>query len=160
VGDSIYYGLARTPRAYPRGVLYFVFRSRAPKAPEPDEIEITEGRAEVTFSMFGITHYMFLRQFVVLSNLYTEEHTREPIYTMAISMGLADAQRLWWPTIGEHAFGGGSRVSNIRDPLYRYMHRMIATSIAGRGKGTERVTAIDLFYLRCLLTHTPCHCDV
>jgi hypothetical protein len=38
--------------------------------------------------------------------------------------------------------------------LYRYMHRMIATSIAGRGKGTERATAIDLFFFWCLLSDT------
>jgi hypothetical protein len=137
----------------------FVFQPRAPDDPELDEDDIAEGRvpAEVTFRMFGVVHRMSLRRFAVISNLYTEEQTLEPIYTTAIFMHADDDLHVWWPAIGEFAFGAGSRTSHIRDPLYRYMHRMIATSITGRGKGTEKVSAIDLFYLRCLLTHTPCH---
>ncbi|KAK1429567.1 hypothetical protein QVD17_11780 [Tagetes erecta] len=33
------------------------------------------------------------------------------------------------------------------------MHRSIATSISGCGKGTNRVTTAYLLFLRCLLTH-------
>ncbi|GJX55907.1 hypothetical protein Tco_0285804 [Tanacetum coccineum] len=36
----------------------------------------------------------------------------------------------------------------IRDPVMRLCHRMIAYSIFGRGQTPEKVTGIDLFYLR------------
>ncbi|GKB32050.1 hypothetical protein Tco_0871451, partial [Tanacetum coccineum] len=36
----------------------------------------------------------------------------------------------------------------IRDPMLRLCHRLIACSIAGRSQAPEKVTMIDLFYLR------------
>ncbi|GJW81088.1 hypothetical protein Tco_0145063, partial [Tanacetum coccineum] len=36
----------------------------------------------------------------------------------------------------------------IRDPVLRLFHRMIAYSIAGRSQAPEKVTVMDLFYLR------------
>ncbi|GJT48702.1 hypothetical protein Tco_0974859 [Tanacetum coccineum] len=36
----------------------------------------------------------------------------------------------------------------IRDPILRLCHRLIACSIAGRSQAPEKVTVIDLFYLR------------
>ncbi|GJW21375.1 hypothetical protein Tco_0031997 [Tanacetum coccineum] len=38
----------------------------------------------------------------------------------------------------------------IRDPVRRLCHRMIAYSIFGRGQAPEKVTDIDLFYLRSM----------
>ncbi|GJQ99428.1 hypothetical protein Tco_0522413 [Tanacetum coccineum] len=38
----------------------------------------------------------------------------------------------------------------IRDPVRRLCHRMIAYSISGRGQAPEKVTGIDLFYLRSM----------
>ncbi|GJW71185.1 hypothetical protein Tco_0128102 [Tanacetum coccineum] len=38
----------------------------------------------------------------------------------------------------------------IRDPVLRLCHRMMAHSIAGRSQASEKVTVIDLFYLRGL----------
>ncbi|KAJ0644415.1 hypothetical protein HanRHA438_Chr16g0754041 [Helianthus annuus] len=48
------------------------------------------------------------------------------------------------------------RVSFIRDPLYRYMHHMLATSIAARGYNREWCTSTDLFFFYCLLYRRPC----
>ncbi|GKA25668.1 hypothetical protein Tco_0711777, partial [Tanacetum coccineum] len=38
----------------------------------------------------------------------------------------------------------------IRDPMRRLCHRMIACSILGRGQAPEKVTGVDLFYLRSM----------
>ncbi|GJV66624.1 hypothetical protein Tco_1482133 [Tanacetum coccineum] len=39
---------------------------------------------------------------------------------------------------------------HIRDPVRRLCHRMIVCSISGRGQGAEKVTGVDLFYLRTI----------
>ncbi|KAL8211337.1 hypothetical protein R6Q57_005774 [Mikania cordata] len=38
----------------------------------------------------------------------------------------------WWPVIGDAPFVNMVRVSRIRDPLHRYLHRCIACTITGR----------------------------
>ncbi|GJU73745.1 hypothetical protein Tco_1265150 [Tanacetum coccineum] len=38
----------------------------------------------------------------------------------------------------------------IRDPVRRLCHKMIAYSISGRGQAPEKVTGVDLFYLRSM----------
>ncbi|GJS77538.1 hypothetical protein Tco_0727419 [Tanacetum coccineum] len=46
----------------------------------------------------------------------------------------------------------------IRDPVRRLCHRMIAYSISGRGQAPEKVTGVDLLYLRsmdCGTTNVP-----
>ncbi|KAL8245029.1 hypothetical protein R6Q59_011287 [Mikania micrantha] len=45
----------------------------------------------------------------------------------------------------------------IRDPLIRYIHRCIVTTISGRGQSQERVTKTDLFYLHSLIAGRPCN---
>src|ERR1043165_1245811 len=47
------------------------------------------------------------------------------------------------------------RSSNIRDPVIRYIHRLVTWSIAGRCNCNERVQQIDLFYLYCILRGRP-----
>ncbi|GKF63108.1 hypothetical protein Tco_0183162 [Tanacetum coccineum] len=46
----------------------------------------------------------------------------------------------------------------IRDPVRRLCHRMIAYSISGMGQAPEKVTGVNLFYLRsmeCRTTNVP-----
>ncbi|MFS8011053.1 hypothetical protein Hanom_Chr14g01304321 [Helianthus anomalus] len=61
-----------------------------------------------------------------------------------------------WPTLGPGPFGKKARISASPDPLVRYMHRYIPTSISVRGKSLEWVTKVDMFFLYCLYTGTPC----
>ncbi|KAJ0699600.1 hypothetical protein HanOQP8_Chr10g0357671 [Helianthus annuus] len=62
----------------------------------------------------------------------------------------------WWPTLCPEPFGKKARVSLIPDPLVRYILSCIATSISTCGKSNEWVTKVDLFFLYCLFTGTPC----
>ncbi|GJT23951.1 hypothetical protein Tco_0893888 [Tanacetum coccineum] len=43
----------------------------------------------------------------------------------------------------------------IRDPVRRLCHRMIAYSISSRGQAPEKVTGVDLFYLRVVTLELP-----
>ncbi|KAL8214271.1 hypothetical protein R6Q57_003720 [Mikania cordata] len=45
----------------------------------------------------------------------------------------------------------------IRDPLIRYIHRCIVTTISGRGQSQEWVTTTYLFYLHSLIAGRPCN---
>ncbi|KAL8210906.1 hypothetical protein R6Q57_005343 [Mikania cordata] len=96
-------------------------------------------------------------EFAVISGLYWEPETVTPLYTAGITE-IDDATLCaWWPLIADDPFAGTkARVSRIRDPLIRYMHRLIATLIAGRGRSREWCTLHDLFYLYCLITGRTC----
>ncbi|KAL8210346.1 hypothetical protein R6Q57_007078 [Mikania cordata] len=65
--------------------------------------------------------------------------------------------RAWWAQISDTPFTGHRvRATMIRDPLIRYIHRCIVTTISGRGQSQEWVTT-DLFYLHSLLAGRPCN---
>ncbi|KAL8204993.1 hypothetical protein R6Q57_010616 [Mikania cordata] len=115
------------------------------------------GVPEIVFYMLRQRHEMSLVEFAVVSGLYWEPETITPLYTAGIT-DIDDATlRAWWPLIADDPFvGTKARVSRIRDPLIRYMHRLIATSIAGRGRSREWCTLQDLFYLYCLITGRTC----
>ncbi|KAL8239381.1 hypothetical protein R6Q59_015948 [Mikania micrantha] len=87
----------------------------------------------------------------------SQRETVTPLYTKGITE-IDDATfRAWWPHIADDLFAGTkARVSRIRDPLIRYMHLLIATSIAGRGRSREWCMSQDLFYLYCLITGRTC----
>ncbi|MFS7998894.1 hypothetical protein Hanom_Chr12g01159571 [Helianthus anomalus] len=61
-----------------------------------------------------------------------------------------------------HRFDTSSkkRASYITDPPYRYLHKLIATSIAPREQSREWCTPGDLLYLYCLIWGERCalHC--
>ncbi|KAD4385238.1 hypothetical protein E3N88_25406 [Mikania micrantha] len=89
--------------------------------------------------------------------LYTEEETHMPIYTTAIHTADDAVVSAWWPRIGDDAFVRSARVTRIRDPLIRYLHRCIASSVTGRGMSQERCTSQGLFFLYCILSGRPCN---
>ncbi|KAM0039903.1 hypothetical protein Hdeb2414_s0012g00387431 [Helianthus debilis subsp. tardiflorus] len=41
-------------------------------------------------------------------------------------------------------------------PLYRYLHRILSTSITARGHSREWCTSTDLLFFYCLLYMRPC----
>ncbi|KAL8244547.1 hypothetical protein R6Q59_010805 [Mikania micrantha] len=115
------------------------------------------GVPEVVFSMLRQQHEMSLAQFAVITGLYWEPKTVTPLYTAGITEIDDATLRAWWPHIADDPFRGTkARVSRIRNALIRYMHRLIATSISGRGRSREWCTLQDLFYLYCLITGRTC----
>ncbi|KAL8226877.1 hypothetical protein R6Q57_016709 [Mikania cordata] len=75
---------------------------------------------------------MSLAEFGNALGLYTEEELTLPIYTSAIHTADDAVVSAWWPRIGDEPFVRAAWVTRIRDPLIRYLHRVIASSISGR----------------------------
>ncbi|GJU93212.1 hypothetical protein Tco_1317968 [Tanacetum coccineum] len=78
------------------------------------------------FQLGGARRRMTWRQFILALGLHTEEEMEEA----GDFLGIAPS----------YVF--------IRDPVGRLCYRMITYSISGRGLAPEKVTGVDLFYLR------------
>ncbi|KAF5814804.1 hypothetical protein HanXRQr2_Chr03g0115241 [Helianthus annuus] len=112
---------------------------------------------EVTFRLAGQEFQMSVREFAVVTGLYTEPELDTDLYTQAVTM--MDRQTLisFWRAISRAPFGKSwQKATTIRDPLYRYLHHVIASTIVPRGSSKEKVNLSDLFFLYCLLRRQPC----
>ncbi|KAF5774746.1 hypothetical protein HanXRQr2_Chr13g0604181 [Helianthus annuus] len=112
---------------------------------------------EVTFRLAGQQFDMSVREFAVHTGLYTEPELDTDLYTQAVTM--MDRQTLisFWRVISRAPFGKSwQKATTIKDPLYRYLHHVIASTIVPRGSSKENVNLSDLFFLYCLLRRQPC----
>ncbi|KAL8244893.1 hypothetical protein R6Q59_011151 [Mikania micrantha] len=135
----------------------FRYRPQAPDfQPQPGQPQ----QAEVSFRLCGAAYHLSLAEFGSVLGLYTEEETHMPIYTTAIHTADDAVVSAWWPRIGDDAFVRSARVTRIRDPLIRYLHRCIASSVTGRGMSQEWCTSQDLFFLYCILSGRSCRACV
>ncbi|KAL8223930.1 hypothetical protein R6Q57_019405 [Mikania cordata] len=130
----------------------FVFTPHA-----ADQAQADQQQPEVSFRLCGLAYAMFLAEFGNALGLYTEEELQMPIYTSAIHTADDAVVSAWWPRIGDEPFVRAARVTRIRDPLIRYLHRVIASSITGRGMSQEWCTSQDLFFLYCILSRRSCN---
>ncbi|KAJ0820744.1 hypothetical protein HanPSC8_Chr16g0711651 [Helianthus annuus] len=115
--------------------------------------------------LFDLAHTPSYRELLVeFISSFTFHPPGGEIETEVYTTGLVVVDRPtllgFWQVIAganhwEHDKSKG-RVSFIRDPLYRYMHHMLATSIAARGYNREWCTSTDLFFFYCLLYRRPC----
>ncbi|KAF5808039.1 hypothetical protein HanXRQr2_Chr04g0140881 [Helianthus annuus] len=112
---------------------------------------------EVTFRLAGQQFEMSVREFAVHTGLYTEPELDTDLYTQAVTM--MDRQTLisFWRAISRVPFGKSwQKATTIVDPLYRYLHQVIASTIVPRGSSKEKVNLSDLFFLYCLLRRQLC----
>ncbi|KAJ0804223.1 hypothetical protein HanPI659440_Chr02g0035641 [Helianthus annuus] len=91
---------------------------------------------------------------------FIPEEIETEIYTAGLVVVEKPTLVGFWQVIAgadhwEHEKSKG-RVSFVRDPLYRYLHHLLATSISARGYSREWCTTTDLFFLYCLLYRRPC----
>ncbi|KAI3687191.1 hypothetical protein L1987_80884 [Smallanthus sonchifolius] len=90
---------------------------------------------------------MTLRHWAVTTGLYFEPQTVTPLYTEAVTEADKEELLVFWGLISDSTWlGTKGRVSGIRDPLYRYLHRLISTSIAPRLKSREWCTDRELSF--------------
>ncbi|GKA94490.1 hypothetical protein Tco_0816528 [Tanacetum coccineum] len=95
--------------------------------------------------------------FILAVGLHTEEEMKSPGFARCWSesermiRGKGDLHD-YWRSISTDGDLLGPLLSYtlIRDPMLRLCHRMMAHSIAWRSQAPEKVTVIDLFYLRGL----------
>ncbi|GKA06504.1 hypothetical protein Tco_0685728 [Tanacetum coccineum] len=70
---------------------------------------------------------------------------------MEMGLDVADTLDYWIEISSSRDFlGPAPSYVLIRDPVRRLCHTMIAYSISGRGHAPEKVTGVDLFYLRSM----------
>ncbi|KAL8260476.1 hypothetical protein R6Q59_028429 [Mikania micrantha] len=101
---------------------------------------------------------MSIELFAVPLGIYYESETMTDAFTQGLTQGEDGVMRVWWPQISDTSFTGHRlRASTIIDPLIRYIHRCIVTTISGRGQSQEWVTTTYLFYLHSLMTGRPCN---
>ncbi|GJW38086.1 hypothetical protein Tco_0063931 [Tanacetum coccineum] len=79
-----------------------------------------------------------------------------------ISFRVEDDWKGYWPSIGVGEFIVEATIAKkIRDPKIRLAHRFLTTTISGRNSSTQRITAIDMFYLYCIYTEgVVCNIDI
>ena len=140
----------------------FTFCPAGPPPPPPVQGQdpLPPPPPEISFRLMGHAYQMSLRDFSIRIGFYTAEEMGHDIYTRAIyQRDLYTLQRFWYVISGGGFFTDSSRrASDIVDPLHRYMHMLIAWSMAPRYRGREHVTSGDLFFLYCLIWRSqPCH---
>ncbi|KAD3640457.1 hypothetical protein E3N88_29680 [Mikania micrantha] len=112
----------------------------------------------IEFSLCGQHMEMSIEWFAVHLGIYYEPETVRDAFTQWLTQCEDMVMRAWWAQISDTPFTGHRlRATTIRDPLIRYIHRCIATTISGRGQSQEWVTTTDLFYLHSLMTGKPCN---
>ncbi|KAL8232845.1 hypothetical protein R6Q57_002623 [Mikania cordata] len=101
---------------------------------------------------------MSIELFAVHLGIYYEPETVLDDLGQGLTQGEEGVMRDWWAQIFETPFTGHRvRATLIRDPLIRYIHCCIVTTISGRGQSPEWVTTTDLFYLHSLIAGRPCN---
>ncbi|GJU35351.1 hypothetical protein Tco_1183705 [Tanacetum coccineum] len=76
---------------------------------------------------------------------------RRMIWRERVIHDKGDLKDYWIEISSDRDFlGPAPSYVHIRDPVRRLCHRMIACSISGRGRGAEKVTGVDLFYLQTM----------
>ncbi|KAL8215705.1 hypothetical protein R6Q57_022542 [Mikania cordata] len=113
------------------------FRYRAHQAAVRAE-EDAELPPDIEFSLGGQHFEMSIERFVVQLGIYYEPETVLDDFGQRLTHGEEGVMRAWWAQISETPFTGHRvRATMIRDPLIRYIHRRIVTTISGRGQSQE-----------------------
>ncbi|MFS7912608.1 hypothetical protein Hanom_Chr02g00131951 [Helianthus anomalus] len=61
----------------------------------------------------------------------------------------------FWRTIAISPFSNNMVASDIRDPLYRFVHKILAAMLIGMHEGDNKVNRHNLFFLMCMVESRP-----
>ncbi|KAL8205754.1 hypothetical protein R6Q57_009305 [Mikania cordata] len=93
---------------------------------------------DIEFSFCRQHFDMSIERFAVYLGIYYEPETVTDGFTQGLTQGEEGVMRAWWAQISDTPFTGHRvRATMIRDPLIRYIHRCIVTTISGRGQAQE-----------------------
>ncbi|GKA15825.1 hypothetical protein Tco_0695572 [Tanacetum coccineum] len=114
------------------------------------------------FQLGELKRRMSWRQFILGLGLHTEEEIDTDGFKAYWDESLRDIAskgdlRDYWTKISSSGdfLTSVPSYTQIREPLRRLCHRLIALSIAGRGQAPEKVTSTNMFLLRSIDVGTP-----
>ncbi|KAL8207993.1 hypothetical protein R6Q57_007405 [Mikania cordata] len=133
------------------------FRYRAHQAAVRVEEDV-ELPPDIELSLGGQHFEMSIERFAVHLGIYYEPETVSDDFAHGLTQGDEGVMRAWWAQISDTSFTGHRvRATMIRDPLIRYIHRCIVTTISGRGQSQEPAVQLGTVFrivLRLLLPPT------
>ncbi|KAL8231561.1 hypothetical protein R6Q57_001339 [Mikania cordata] len=107
---------------------------------------------------------MSIPQLVIATRFYTDAQVRELGFAQSLravvkepsDLGIMERQLgMFWMSIADGAFTSGIVESSIRDPLIRYIHRMVSCTLFGHWAGAEKCNQLDLFCMYSMISHRP-----
>ncbi|GJS73135.1 hypothetical protein Tco_0705976 [Tanacetum coccineum] len=109
------------------------------------------------FQLGGARRRMTWREFISVLGLHTAEEMAEIWFgaywsgSERVTLDKGDLRDYWIEISSDRdILGAASSYVHIRDLVRRLCHMKIACSISGRGQGAEKVTGVNLFYLRTM----------
>ncbi|KAD5508382.1 hypothetical protein E3N88_16085 [Mikania micrantha] len=118
----------------------------------------------VSFALGRTAHSMSVADFVVAMGIYTrEEVTARAFEDLLLGVSRAarpehvteDEMTAFWSTIAIPPHTDRRLATQIRDPLLRYIHRILTSTLIPRHSGKDKVSYFDLFCLYCLHGRRP-----
>ncbi|KAJ0615695.1 hypothetical protein HanIR_Chr02g0082141 [Helianthus annuus] len=101
---------------------------------------------------------MNVPRFAIVSGLYTEEEVKRPEFATYLrgaynkprdySVGGAELKE-FWGTISNCTFSSTNLITSVRNPVYRYVLKILSTTLVGRKSGENKANWIELFILMC-----------
>ncbi|KAJ0810030.1 hypothetical protein HanPI659440_Chr01g0022001 [Helianthus annuus] len=112
----------------------------------------------VSFSLGRQVYVMNMARFAIVSGFYTEEEVKRPefitslrgAYSQPRDYGVGATElRNFWKTISDHPFAVTNLITSVRNPIYRYVLKILSTTLVGRKSGENKANWIELFILMC-----------
>ncbi|KAF5767721.1 hypothetical protein HanXRQr2_Chr14g0628021 [Helianthus annuus] len=124
----------------------FAFKAKA----EPFDNEGVE------FRCAGEKFSISIAQFGAIIGLYDEADARDEENTGGLRKLPQDQRQAAWAQIGEGDYNlSQTKSTQLRDPLYRYIHRVLSYSLCQRHDSGGVVGLRDLMVLHCIHNHVP-----
>ncbi|KAF5775659.1 hypothetical protein HanXRQr2_Chr13g0614571 [Helianthus annuus] len=121
------------------------------------EGKFEQGNA-LSFSFGRKVYEMNVPRFAIISGLYTEDEVRRPEFSTCLRGAYSENRKYsvgkrelkaFWESISDTEFGQTNLISTVRNPIYRYVLRLLATTLVGRKSGENKANWIELFILMC-----------
>ncbi|KAJ0927367.1 hypothetical protein HanRHA438_Chr04g0182051 [Helianthus annuus] len=123
----------------------FAFKSRADPF-DNDGVEFRSG---------GTVDSISIAQFGAIVGLYTEEDAGDEENTGGLREIPENRRQSAWAQIGDGNYNPSrTKSTQLRDPLYRYIHRVLTYSLSQRHDSSGVVGLRDLVVLHCIHTRT------
>ncbi|KAM0008049.1 hypothetical protein Hdeb2414_s0005g00156581 [Helianthus debilis subsp. tardiflorus] len=112
----------------------------------------------VSFSLGQRVFEMDMAHFAVASGFYTATEMQSPSFATSlrgaystswdVSVGAAKLSQ-FWATISDHPFTLINLITSVRNPIYRYILKILSTTLVIQKSGKNKANWVDLFILMC-----------